>query len=218
MYNYMACPKDKILNPATNRCVSINGKIGKLLADKMNTAGELQKEKKYVKDVVHSLKEMSQRTFDLVAEEGLNRALRVLFDNYEDDIITHVDKSFVIDVDNMVRMGMSKLQDNKFKWPKDEFWQGIKQAKIKSGSTIGDLKSKTELLRYVFDNVCKIFHGIMKIEEDAIDQEMHLMFKSIDYRKKCAFDKLEELRNVVTTETKKKEFDKIVAKLKAFEF
>jgi hypothetical protein len=89
------CEKGKILNPKTNRCVRINGPIGRSIRDKINNIKEI------VKELIHESNTLTKRDI-----KNVLRDRNVVFEGYG---ITDI----IIDsIDEILKENVSELLEN----------------------------------------------------------------------------------------------------------
>ena len=102
------CPQDKILNPKTGRCVLKNGKIGKMILDKIDDKKHIKKTiNKLLKDIYKSMKKLDDKQKDRINDKFLNvpnsallkmSQVRKLFDlKYKKGLWTKEDYILVIE-------------------------------------------------------------------------------------------------------------------------
>jgi len=179
------CPEGKIINPATNRCVSITSKIGKLLTSSVqkpaspsstkatktenDATDSISLERAYIEGCIKSLKSNKKMVIEYKKNRNTERGLSNLMGIYGDSAKPpFLSKSFVTDVHTVVELALMEimytqegnLDDFEKEYvAKNSVFKHIMNVKI-GAKTVSQLTRSDELLRFIYDSVKTIYHEI----------------------------------------------------------
>jgi hypothetical protein len=227
------CPEGKIINPVTNRCVSITSKIGKLLTSSVqkpaspsstkatqskatktenDATDSISLERAYIEGCIKSLKSNKKMVIEYKKDRNIERGLKNLMDIYGDYAKQPFpSQSFVADVDIIVELALMEMmyaQSGTLDYFEKEYvaknavFKRIMSVKIGT-KTISQLTRSDELLRFIYDSVKSIYHGIWNesgpnYNETTVSQmtidKLESLLKVMNVKN---YDKIREVKSMI---------------------